>query len=243
MRALTHHTIRFNYLDNNVLSIAFLLFCFHSVRCIFIVRSLAHRFIQGKLNSKRASRDEIIDEDGFVRLKLDRELEYRTKNRQLSHSAITSALSAFYAKVIVVLGIAFPVTDILAVRAPNAFYQGFYLFLYLGSIAFVLFMYVDHLRTKRIYSSNASGKLAKRLLRRLFIAQTIFYRSAYFQSKIDYFFYISEKDKKNSSEAKARLGSFYLRVGAVAFGIGSMVYSGLEFGQYFELKGNDSMAI
>lgn len=46
-----------------------------------------------------------------------------------------------------------------------------------------------------------------------------------------------EKDKKISREAKARLGSFYLRVGAVAFGIGSMVYSGLEFGQYFELKG------
>lgn len=37
--------------------------------------------------------------------------------------------------------------------------------------------------------------------------------------------------------ARSRLGSFYLRVGAVAFGIGSMVYSGLEFGQYFELKG------
>lgn len=48
---------------------------------------------------------------------------------------------------------------------------------------------------------------------------------------------VSGKDKKISSEAKARLGSFYLRVGAVAFGIGSMVYSGLEFGQYFELKG------
>lgn len=28
-----------------------------------------------------------------------------------------------------------------------------------------------------------------------------------------------------------------MRVGAVAFGIGSMVYSGLEIGQYFELKG------
>lgn len=37
---------------------------------------------------------------------------------------------------------------------------------------------------------------------------------------------------------KLRLGSFYLRVGAVAFGIGSMVYSGLEFGQYFELIGS-----
>lgn len=33
-----------------------------------------------------------------------------------------------------------------------------------------------------------------------------------------------------------RYGSFYLRLGIVAFGIGSMVYCGLEFGQYFELK-------
>lgn len=53
------------------------------------------------------------------------------------------------------------------------------------------------------------------------------------------FFHV-EKDKRTSleiSQAKSRLGSFYLRVGAVAFGIGSMVYSGLEIGQYFELKG------
>ncbi|KPI91190.1 Otopetrin-2 [Papilio xuthus] len=33
-------------------------------------------------------------------------------------------------------------------------------------------------------------------------------------------------------------GSFYLRMGAVAFGIGSMIYSGLEFGQYWELERN-----
>lgn len=31
-------------------------------------------------------------------------------------------------------------------------------------------------------------------------------------------------------------GSFYLRIGAIAFAIGTMVYSGLEFGQYFELN-------
>ena len=39
---------------------------------------------------------------------------------------------------------------------------------------------------------------------------------------------------------KAHYGSFYLRLGAVAFGIGSMIYTGLEFGQFFELenKGN-----
>lgn len=146
-------TMRFNY-PTIMQSIAF----FFAPR---LAHSTAHRFIQGKLslNTKRMSRDEIIDEDGFVRLKLDRELECRAKNRQLSDNAITSALSAFYAKVIVVLGIAFPVTDVLAVKAPNSFYQGFYLFLYLGSIAFVLFMYVDHLRTKRIYAtSKKSGE-------------------------------------------------------------------------------------
>lgn len=37
----------------------------------------------------------------------------------------------------------------------------------------------------------------------------------------------------------AHFGSFYLRAGAVAFGTGNMVYSGLEIGQYFELLNGD----
>lgn len=48
-------------------------------------------------------------------------------------------------------------------------------------------------------------------------------------------------DEKTSDDylVKKRIthfGSFYLRVGAISFGIGTMVYSGLEFGQYFELN-------
>nr|CAD7414142.1 unnamed protein product [Timema poppensis] len=53
----------------------------------------------------------------------------------------------------------------------------------------------------------------------------------------------SHDSRKDNSHPKKphdgpiiRYGSFYLRLGAIAFGIGSMVYSGLEFGQYFELK-------
>lgn len=42
----------------------------------------------------------------------------------------------------------------------------------------------------------------------------------------------------NSTRPVQHYGSFYLRMGAVAFGIGSMIYSGLEFGQYFELERN-----
>lgn len=47
-----------------------------------------------------------------------------------------------------------------------------------------------------------------------------------------------EKTNNDYSVKKQTLhfGSFYLRVGAISFGIGTMVYSGLEFGQYFELN-------
>lgn len=121
-----------------------------------ISNRLLFSLIQGKLPTANRSRkpSEIIDDDGFVHLQADREHEYRMKNRQLGDNAMTSVLSAFYAKLLVVLGIAFPVTDILAVKAPNAFYQGFYMYLYTGSIAFVAFMYVDHLRQRRIHSMH-----------------------------------------------------------------------------------------
>lgn len=115
--------------------------------------------IQGKLPTSNISLNkpgEIIDEDGFVHLQADREREHLIKNRKLGDNALTSALSGFYAKFVVVLGIAFPVTDILAVKAPSSFYQGFYLYLYTGSIVFVAFMYFDHLRQRRIY--NRVGK-------------------------------------------------------------------------------------
>ena len=35
---------------------------------------------------------------------------------------------------------------------------------------------------------------------------------------------------------RAHYGSFYLRLGAVVFGIGSMIYSGIEIGMFFELN-------
>lgn len=70
----------------------------------------------------------------------------------LNRDAISTALSALYAKLIVVLGIALPVTDILSVRGPASFYQGFYLYLYLVSVAFVAYMYVAHVRSRTLFT-------------------------------------------------------------------------------------------
>lgn len=105
---------------------------------------------------KSKDRVDVTDEDGFVHLNADREHEFRMKNRQQGTDALTSSLSAFYAKLMVVLGIAFPMTDVLSDKAPNKFYQGFYLYLYIGSIAFVAFMYIDHRaqRSRRTLAAN-----------------------------------------------------------------------------------------
>lgn len=127
--------------------------------------------------------------------------------------SLSIALSALYAKIVFVMGIAFPVTDILSTRANTSknFYQGFYLYLYLTSVAFVIFVYSTHLKNRQLFS----------------IIDTYEARSG-------------DKNVMSSKKRVIRYGSFYLRVGAIAFGIGSMVYSGLEFGQYFELKEDDS---
>ncbi|XP_035906813.1 proton channel OtopLc isoform X1 [Anopheles stephensi] len=132
-------------------------------------------------------------------------LESRRKNRRFGDDALSTALSALYAKIVVILGIALPVTEILSSQIPANVYQGFYLFLYTVSIAFVIFVYASTMRRRAVLTLIKS---------------------------------YHEKTNSSSSTKKRipHFGSFYLRVGAIAFGIGTMVYSGLEFGQYFELN-------
>lgn len=50
----------------------------------------------------------------------------------------------------------------------------------------------------------------------------------------------SGEEHRPAKKRATQFGSFYLRTGAIAFGIGNMVYSGLELGQYFELQGNEN---
>lgn len=128
---------------------------------VFFSLSKYFSMIQDKLLGKSKSKEHVdtVDEDGFIHLQVDREREFRLKNRQQGNDALTSALSAFYAKLMVVLGIAFPVSDVLSEKAPNKFYQGFYLYLYIGSISFVTFMYFDQLRLRRMHAlSGLNGK-------------------------------------------------------------------------------------
>jgi hypothetical protein len=56
-----------------------------------------------------------------------------------------------------------PITEILSSRIPKTIYQGFYVYLYLGSIAFVLFVYATHMKSRAVSSLIKSyRKYAKR---------------------------------------------------------------------------------
>ncbi|XP_071452999.1 proton channel OtopLc-like [Hetaerina americana] len=120
--------------------------------------------------------------------------------------SLTAIFSALYGKLLVVQGIAFPVAEVISTHVPPTFHEGFYLYLYCGSMLFLLYLCATQLRR-----APAVGEMGTKVPR------------------------------PDGAPGRTRYGSFYLRMGAVAFGIGSMIYSGLEFGLYFETeRGNPS---
>ncbi|KAG8226015.1 hypothetical protein J437_LFUL004136, partial [Ladona fulva] len=131
----------------------------------------------------------------------------KKEEREQGDDALTTALSALYAKLLVVLGIALPVTEVISTQVPPYFYQGFYLYLYGGSLLFVFLMHAILLRQRalnsivRSYAGRVGADAPPGMLRKTYAPVR-------------------------------RFCSFYLRVGA----IGDMIYSGLEFGQFFELR-------
>ncbi|XP_070851061.1 proton channel OtopLc isoform X2 [Drosophila suzukii] len=132
--------------------------------------------------------------------------QQKEKNRRQGNDAISSALSATYCKLLVLLGVCLPITEVISDQIPTYVYQGFYVYLYVGSILFVIFLYISAFRNRSLFNA------------------------------------LKDYHEKNSNvhlkHKVTHFGSFYLRVGAIAFAIGTMVYSGLEFGQFFELNGH-----
>ena len=57
-------------------------------------------------------------------------------------------VSALYCKVLIILGLAFPMAEVISNNVPRGFYQLFYVYLFMGSLAFLLFISIDLLRTK-----------------------------------------------------------------------------------------------
>lgn len=146
----------------------------------------------------------------------------------------------------------FPMAEVISHRIPIGWYEGFYLYLYMGSILFLIFVYLfllhrpkkpknklhllmDFILRRRndLTSDSESERKSRKGSSTASDEEIDLYGrrqcGIYFNNSMLYFVV----DKPFPS------GSFYLRLGAVAFGIGSMIYSGLEFGQFFELESKE----
>ncbi|XP_075212562.1 proton channel OtopLc-like [Lycorma delicatula] len=175
--------------------------------------------------------------------------------RKMGAQALATTLSALYGKLLVVMGIAFPMAEVISTHIPPSFYEGFYLYLYLGSMAFLFYMYAMLLRKepkpksnnsttngnsdslKRANNENSSTNSSDecesgRDTRQNYVTDTEMSTTA----TESHIYRGYNNNMKPTAVPFQHYGSFYLRMGAVAFGIGSMIYSGLEFGQYFELE-------
>ncbi|XP_012350287.1 proton channel OtopLc-like [Apis florea] len=136
-----------------------------------------------------------------------RTMDEKLTEKRNCHAEMVSIMSTLYAKLLIVIGLAVPITASVTERVPASLNQGFYLYLYVVSVAFVISMYVIVLRDKAVWNvKGRSGGGKEQAL------------------KCD-----EKGDRVNPSQTQ-QYGSFCLRLGAVGFGAGSLVFTGLQIG-------------
>ncbi|ESO93944.1 hypothetical protein LOTGIDRAFT_228650, partial [Lottia gigantea] len=153
---------------------------------------------------------------------------YDKSHRRLSFNLIFNSpvvdslfvnLSGLYAMLLIILGTILPVSEVFtSIQRPYLF-QGFYIYLYGVSVLFILFIYILVLKSPSCKRGCSCCKKRSKTEEDLVNA-------------IEKSTSIKKYTYDNSTFTHT--GSFYLRLGAVAFGIGSMIKSGLQFGIFFE---------
>ncbi|XP_063374720.1 proton channel OtopLc-like [Cydia amplana] len=128
-------------------------------------------------------------------------LPSKSQRAPLSHGdeSMTVVLSAFYAKLLIVLGVALPITSTIQ----NELYTNF------TSDIFTIYLYVVSM---------------------LFLAYTFYHLKM-------------AKKESDGNATRTRYGSFYLHMGVAGFSVGSVIYSCLQVGGYFDLGGDCRLLI
>ncbi|XP_035213554.1 proton channel OtopLc-like isoform X4 [Stegodyphus dumicola] len=142
-------------------------------------------------------------------------------------------MSSIYAQLLVVICVVFFTSEIVTPRVPLFYFEGFYVFLYSVSLLFLLYVYTYLLReptTKPARKLNIIEGLKLRigdkgLKKEISDPNLTTPANPHLQRVKKH--RISENDRSH--------GSLFLRIGAIAFGLGTMVYNGLEFGSFFEI--------
>ncbi|CAH1110680.1 unnamed protein product [Psylliodes chrysocephalus] len=149
----------------------------------------------------------VLDVEYLPEIRHKPQPQKQKKRRQLEDEVLTSIVSAFYAKLLVIIGMAFSITRSITMRGSEQ-HDIYFIYLYIVSVIFLLYVYTIHMRTKSILYEINNGQ----------------HKDA------------SEFLVNCRRNMYTRYGSFYFRMGVVGFGIGSLIFSALQFGQYFEFS-------
>ncbi|TRY73602.1 hypothetical protein TCAL_10164 [Tigriopus californicus] len=176
----------------------------------------------------------------------------KEKWKNHSNDAIQAVASALYCKILVILGLAFPMAETISDNVPQGYYQLFYVYLFLVSLLFLMHVYLDvmwtrvsqHYKKKRLRSQSQSKNNNLPVVQGMTNANgDVMNANNSGANNLN----ASPRDVEDGSEdpiyqenllprPRVHYGSFYLRLGCVLFGIGGMIYSGIEIGMYFELN-------
>ncbi|KFB37137.1 AGAP000703-PA-like protein [Anopheles sinensis] len=171
--------------------------------------------------------------------------------KPLQRTSLFIVTSLVYAMLLIVVCVAYVISDVTTHRLPVIYYEGFFTYLYGASILFLLYVFCFLLqessccngkpkppkekkpkkekKSKKATDAEA-GKDGKDE-RGKYVLHIISLRQ---ESTPDPEAALSPRFKRKTTQDPAH-GSFFLRVGAIAFGLGTMIYTGLEFGSFFEI--------
>lgn len=184
---------------------------------------------------------------------IQQEIHEVTIKHQTPNDSLHTVVSALYAKILIILGLALPMSEAIADQIHPGKFEGFYLYLFLVSLLFLLFLYVDLLQTRirQAVHTRRQGQV-KHLRDESRKSSQV---TSNQQQCDDAMQQCNDAGTSSQDDAKQQCndagaisrdnvnstkpgvhrpvghyGSFYLRLGTVLFGIGSMIYSGIEIG-------------
>nr|XP_033337140.1 proton channel OtopLc isoform X5 [Megalopta genalis] len=160
-------------------------------------------------------------------------------------------MSFIYAKLLVVVCIAYVISEVVTHKLPLYYYEGFFTYLYGVSILFLLYVFCFLLQEsawcargsdtppppprppKPIKEPKEKNKKKDKKDKEQKTPKT----KKEYQDAADVEAGVATRAlrKRKTSQNDQSHGSFFLRIGAIAFGLGTMVYNGLEFGTFFEV--------
>ncbi|XP_029173826.1 proton channel OtopLc isoform X3 [Nylanderia fulva] len=164
-------------------------------------------------------------------------------------------MSFIYAKLLVVVCITYVISEVVTHKLPLYYYEGFFTYLYGMSILFLLYVFCFLLQEsaccargsdtppppprppKTGWTSKEAKDKTKKKDKKEKDQKQPKTKPKETQDATDVEAGVATRvlRKRKTTQNDHSHGSFFLRIGAIAFGLGTMVYNGLEFGAFFEV--------